>query len=253
MGNRLINNNASMWSEAKSKLSVPFRAEWEGFFSFGIDTITSIRNLIRGKAALSVVGNPEYGPNYIELTGAQVAYLVTAINNTPDMTIIATAMPLNDAGSAIASNYQSSRADGAGLCIGTQLGFNYGASPSDGNVITSFNHATLINNVSSSAEAKTSIESPINKWYLVSGRVKNDNRTRRVDNITAHTSGVNSPLVNPADLGDVMRIGSSYNNQFPGKIRLCEIAIFSEYLSDANYSSIIQFMRASAAEKGIVV
>ncbi|WP_234262193.1 hypothetical protein, partial [Klebsiella pneumoniae] len=95
-----------------------------GFFSFGIDAATSVRNLIEDKPALSVIGSPIYGGNYIELTGAQVAYLATSIKNTEDMTIVASVMPMNDASSAVVSNYQSQRADGTGLCIGTQLGFD---------------------------------------------------------------------------------------------------------------------------------
>lgn len=253
MGTRIINDNVSYWAAANATLSVPFTAAWEGFHSFGINAATSVRNLIAGKAALSIIGNPAYGANYIELTGAQVAYLVSSVKNSTDMTIIATAMSLADTASAIASNYQSQRADGTGLCIGTQLGFNAGSSTTDNLVITTFNHGTLINGVSSGAEARTTTESAINTWFLVSGRVKNSDRTRRVDNVTAGSSGTNSPLQNPADLGGFMRYGSTYNSQYAGKVRICELAIFSEALSDADYSTAISFMRASAAKKGITV
>ena len=44
---------------------------------------------------------------------------------------------MNDASSAVVSNYQSQRADGTGLCIGTQLGFDIN-TPADGNVQATF-------------------------------------------------------------------------------------------------------------------
>lgn len=252
MATRIINANATYWDKA-SKISVPFAGQWEGFFSFGIDAKTSVRNLIPGKSALSIIGSPVYGPNYIELTGAQVAYLVSEIKNSTDMTVIATVKPLEEKGIAIISDYQSNREDGTGLCVGTSLAFDVGANTSNGNVITRFNHAALVSGVSTGAAAETSVESPINAWYLTSGRVKNSARTRRVDNLTAGTSGTNSPAVNPVDLGDVLRFGSAYNSQFPGKCQLCEVAILSEYISDENFSKLVQFMRGSAAAKGITV
>ncbi|TCW00379.1 hypothetical protein [Biostraticola tofi] len=253
MATRLINKNAVLWASPKSKLSIPFPAAWEGYFSFGIDAATSIRNLIRDKAALSVVGTPTYDENYIELTGAQVAYLVTAIKNSTDMTIIASVMPLEEKGIAVMSNYQSNRKDETGLCIGTTLGFDVGADASDGNVITRFNHGVLINGVSSGAAAETATGAQINQWYLIGGRVLNTARVRTVYNLSAGTTGTNTPALNDADLGDVMRIGSAYSNQFPGKVRLCELAIWSEYLSDTKFSTAAQFMRESATKKGVIV
>lgn len=253
MATRIINKNAVLWDSPKAKLSVPFAAAWEGYFSFGVNAETSVRNLIEGKAALSVIGTPVYGANYVELTGAQVAYLATSIKNSADMTIVATVKPLEEKGIAVVSDYQSARADGSGLCIGTTLGFDTGTNTTDNNVITRFNHAVQVAGVSTGAAAETAVASPINQWYMISGRVKNSDRTRRVDNLTAGTSGMNSPALNPADLGDFLRIGSTYNRQFPGKMQVCEVAIISEYLSDANFSTLIQRMRASAAVKGITV
>lgn len=253
MATVFLNKSAVLWAQKTAIISPPFVAEWEGFFSFGINAATSIRNLIQGKSALSIIGSPAYGPNYIELTGAQIAYLVTAIKNTADMTIVATVMPLEDKATAIVSNYQSARRDGAGLCIGTQLGFHNGVSTTDNNVSTTFNHGVLINNVSSGAEARTTVDSPINKWYLISGRVKNSARVRSVNNLTAGTFGTNTPQLNDPDLGDVLRIGSSYNSQYPGKVRLSELAIFSESLSDDNFSAVVQWMRERSAMKGIAV
>ncbi|KMB31182.1 hypothetical protein SL56_05090, partial [Klebsiella pneumoniae] len=200
---------------------------------------------------LSVIGSPIYGGNYIELTGAQVAYLATSIKNSEDMTLVASVMPMNDASSAVVSNYQSQRADGTGLCIGTQLGFDIN-TPADGNVQTTFNHGVLVNGISTGARANTP-DAPINTWSLISGRVKNSARTRTVNNLTTGTTGVNSPALNPADLGDFLRIGSAYNSQFGGVVRVCEVAILSGYLADADFALLVQLMRASAAKKGIVV
>lgn len=253
MATRIINKNASLWASPKAKLSVPFNAAWEGFFSFGVDAATSVRNLIEGGAALSVIGSPTYGANYIELTGAQMAYLVTSIKNSTDMTIVATVKPLEEKGIAVVSDYQSQRADNTGLCLGTSLAFDVGSNNGNGNVITRFQHSVLVSGVSTGASAETATESPINQWYMISGRVKNSDRTRRVDNLTAGTSGTNSPAANPADLGDVFRLGSTYNSQFPGKCQLCEVAIIAEYISDADFSTLTQFMRASAAKKGIAL
>lgn len=251
MATRIINRNASLWASPKAKLSVPFAGPWEGFFSFGIDAATSVRNLIEDKPALSIIGSPLYGGNYIELTGAQVAYLATSIKNTEDMTIVASVMPMNDASSAVVSNYQSQRADGTGLCIGTQLGFDIN-TPADGNVQATFNHGVLVNGISTGARANIP-DAPINTWSLISGRVKNSARTRTVNNLTTGTTGVNSPALNPADLGDFLRIGSAYNSQFGGVVRVCEVAILSGYLADADFALLVQLMRASAAKKGIVV
>jgi hypothetical protein len=251
MSTTIINKAITMWASPKAKLSVPFSGAWEGYFSFGIDAATSVRNLIDGKPALSIIGSPVYGPNYIELTGAQIAYLATSIKNSEDMTIVASVMPMNDASSAVVSNYQSQRADGTGLCIGTQLGFDINA-PADGNVRATFNHGALVSGVSTPAMANTP-DAPINEWSLISGRVKNSARTRTVNNLTTGTTGVNSPALNLADLGDFLRIGSAYNSQFGGVVRVCEVAILSGYLSDADFASLIQLMRASAAKKGIEV
>lgn len=253
MATRIINKNASLWASPKAKLSVPFDAAWSGFFSFGVDAATTVRNLIDGGAALSVIGSPVYGANYVELTGAQVAYLVTSIKNSTDMTIVATAKPLEEKGIAVVSDYQSQRLDATGLCLGTQLAFDVGSNSTNGNVITRFQHSVLVSGVSTGAAAETATESPINQWYMISGRVKNSDRTRRVDNLTAGTSGTNLPAVNPVDLGDVFRLGSAYNSQFPGKCQICEVAIISEYISDADFSTLTQFMRASAAKKGVTV
>lgn len=253
MATRIINKNASLWASPKAKLSVPFDAAWEGFFSFGVDAATSVRNLIDGGAALSVIGSPTYGANYIELKGAQMAYLVTSIKNSTDMTIVATVKPLEEKGIAVVTNYQSQREDATGLCVGTSLGFDVGSSSTDGKVISRFNHAVLVSGVSTGVAAETSEASPIDSWYMISGRGKNSDRTRRVDNLTAGTRGTNSPVANPADLGGVLRLGSAYNSQFPGKCQLCEVAIISEYISDADFSTLTQFMRASAAKKGITV
>lgn len=240
------------WKTAR-RLELPFDAACEGFFSFGVDAKTSIRNLIAGKAALSAVGSIVYGENYVDLTGAQASYFLTDIINSSDITVMATAMPLEEKGIAIVSNYQSTRADAAGLCIGTTLAFDVGSNPSDGDVITRFNHSTLVNGVSTGAIAETLVASPINQWYLVAGRCQNSNRVRGVYNFTAGTSGTNTPQLNPVDIGGPMRLGSTYNNQFPGKLRLCELAIFSESLSDANFSALTQFMRQRALTKGITV
>ena len=55
------------------KRNCPFLSLVPGrVLSFGIDAATSVRNLIEDKPALSVIGSPLYGGNYIELTGAQV-------------------------------------------------------------------------------------------------------------------------------------------------------------------------------------
>lgn len=240
------------WAIAK-RIELPFEASWEGFFSFGINASVSIRNMVEGKSALSIVGSPTYGSNYIELTGAQVAYLVSGIKNSTDMTIMATALSVEEKGSVIVSNYQSTRADNTGLCIGTSLGFDVGTNTTNGLVISRFNHATLVGGVSTGAAAETSVESPINQWGLIAGRVKNSERTRAVYNLTAGTSGTNTPAVNDVDLGDFLRIGSAYNNQFPGKVRISELAIFSEKLSDSNFSSLTEFMRQRAISKGISV
>lgn len=253
MATRIINKNANLWASPKAKLSVPFDATWEGFFSFGVDAATSARNLIEGGVALAIIGSPVYGANYIELTGAQVAYLVTSIKNSTDMTIVATVKPLEEKGIAVVTNYQSQREDATRLCVGTSLAFDVGSNSTDGNVISRFNHAVLVSGVSTGAAAETSAASPIGSWYMISGRVKNSDRTRRVDNLTAGTSGVNLPVVNPVDLGDVFRLGSAYNSQFPGKCQLCEVAIISEYISDADFSTLTRLMRASAARKGITV
>ncbi|MCV5625496.1 hypothetical protein OFN31_28020, partial [Escherichia coli] len=78
-------------------------------------------------------------------------------------------------------------------------------------------------------------------------------RVRNVYNLTAGTSGTNTPQLNPVDIGGPMRIGSAYNSQFPGKVRLCELAIFSESLSDANFAALTQLMRQRALTKGITV
>ncbi|WP_214292312.1 hypothetical protein, partial [Escherichia coli] len=59
--------------------------------------------------------------------------------------------------------------------------------------------------------------------------------------------------LNPADLGDFLRIGSAYNSQFGGVVRVCEVAILSGYLSDADFALLLQRMRDSAAKKGIIV
>lgn len=249
----VIESPASNGWKTASRIEVPFAAAWEGFFSFGVDAKTSIRNLIAGKTALSAIGALVYGENYVDLTGAQNAYFLTDIINSSNMTIIATAMPLEEKGIAIASNYQSTRQDATGLCIGTSLGFDVGSNPSDGNVITRFNHATLVDGVSTGAAAETSVSSHINQWYLVAGRCQNSNRVRNVYNLTAGTSGANTPQLNPVDIGGPMRLGSAYNNQFPGKVRICELAIFSESLSDANFATLIQFMRKRALTKGIAV
>ncbi|AWX76367.1 MULTISPECIES: hypothetical protein [Klebsiella pneumoniae complex] len=251
MATGIVNKYAAFWGAKSAVLHVPFAGAWEGYFSFGINAETSIRNLIEGKPALSIIGNPLYGDNYIELTGGQVAYLVSGIKNSEDMTIVASVMPVNDASSAVVSNYQSQRADGSGLCIGTQLGFDVN-TPEDGNVQATFNHGAVVNGVSTGARANTQ-DTPINAWYLISGRVKNADRTRTVNNLTTGSVGTNKPALNPADPGDVLRFGSAYNNQFGGKLRICEIAVFSEYLPDENYSSLIQFMRKSAAKKGVQV
>lgn len=249
MSTVIVNKNIKLWDSPKAKLSIPFTSSCEGYFSFGVNSEISVRNLIDDKPALSIIGSPVYGDNYIELTGAQVAYLATSIKNSEDMTIVASVMPMNDASSAVVSNYQSQRADGTGLCIGTQLGFDIN-TPADGNVQATFNHSVLVNGVSTGARANTP-DAPINTWSLISGRVKNSARTRTVNNITAGTTGTNSPALNPADLGDFLRIGSAYNSQFGGVLRICEIAIFSEYLSDANFSKIINLMRSSALAKGV--
>ncbi|MCQ9222243.1 hypothetical protein NQ122_26845 [Klebsiella pneumoniae] len=60
---------------------------------------------------------------------------------------------------------------------------------------------------------------------------------------------MNSPALNPADLGDFLRIGSAYNSQFGGVVRVCEVAILSGYLADADFALLVQLMRASAAKK----
>lgn len=251
MSTTLINKTITNWASPKAELSIPFAGPWEGYFSFGINAATSVRNLISGKPALSVIGNPSYGENYIELTGAQVAYLATSIKNSEDMTIVASVMPMTDASSAVVSNYQSQRADGTGLCIGTQLGFDTN-TPADGNVQATFNHGVLVSGVSTGARANTP-DAPIGTWNLISGRVKNSTRARTVNNLTTGTSGVNSPALNPADLGDFLRIGSAYNSQFGGAVRICEVAIFSGYLADSDFAALIKLMRSSAARKGIVV
>ncbi|MBS4566603.1 hypothetical protein [Klebsiella pneumoniae] len=251
MSTTIINKTITMWASPKAQLSVPFAGPWEAYGSFGINAAISVRNLISGKPAFSIIGSPAYGPNYIELTGAQVAYLATSIKNSEDMTIVASVMPMNDASSAVVSNYQSQRADGTGLCIGTQLGFDIN-TPADGNVQATFNHGVLVNGVSTGARANTP-DAPINTWSLISGRVKNSARTRTVNNLTTGTTGVNSPALNPADLGDFLRIGSAYNSQFGGVVRVCEVAILSGYLADADFALLVQLMRASAAKKGIIV
>ncbi len=249
----VIKSPASGGWATTSRIEVPFSAAWEGYFSFGVDAKTSIRNLISGKTALSVVGSPTYGSTYVDLTGAQTAYFVTGTPNTTDMTIMAIAMPLEEKGIAVASNYQSTRSDATGLCIGTSLAFDVGTNPSDGNVITRFNHAVLVSGVSTGAAAETSVASPINQWYLIAGRCQNSARVRNVYNLTAGTNGTNTPALNPVDIGGAMRIGSAYNSQFPGKVRICELAIFSEALSDANLSTLTQFMRQRALTKGLTV
>lgn len=251
MATRIINRNASLWASPKAKLSVPFAAAWEGYFSFGVNAATSVRNLIEGKPALSAIGSPTYGANYVELTGGQVSYLATSIKNSDDMTIVASVMPMVDESAAIVSNYQSQRADGTGLCIGTQLGFDKN-TPGDDNVKATFNHGVLVNGVSKGARADTPA-APIGAWNLISGRVKNSARTRTVNNLTVGTAGTNKPTLNTADLGDFLRIGSAYNSQFPGVLRICEVVIISEYISDTNFAKLVQLMRDSAAKKGVTV
>lgn len=251
MATRIINRNASLWASPKAKLSVPFAAAWEGYFSFGVNAATSVRNLIEGKPALSAIGSPTYGANYVELTGGQVAYLATSVKNSEDMTIVASVMPMTDASSAIVSNYQSQRADGTGLCIGTQLGFDT-HTPADGKVQATFNHGVLVSGVSTGARANTP-DAPVGAWNLISGRVKNSARTRTVNNLTVGTVGTNMPALNPVDLGDFLRIGSAYNSQFNGVLRICEVVIISEYISDTNFAKLVQLMRDSAAKKGVTV
>ena len=60
---------------------------------------------------------------------------------------------------------------------------------------------------------------------------------------------MNSPALNPADLGDFLRIGSAYNSQFGGVVRVCEVAILSGYLADADFALLVKLMRASAAKR----
>ncbi len=253
-GIQLINKGAD-YSAVASGLILPFEAAWEGLFILGTNAARSCINYVEGKPALSVVGSPLFDADGVTTTGNQTNFFQTAINHTADLTVVAIAKPMADGSAPIFSNYQSTSQNDATLkCIGTSLIFDTGI-PADSKVLTKFSQGIWNGAASVGAEASTASPgiASVGAWSLISGKVNNAARTRYVNNWTNSESGTNSPAVNPADLGGQYRIGSTYNSQNVGSVKIALMMIFSEMLNDATMSLALDFARKLALLRNITV
>lgn len=223
--------------------------EYWNFFGGGASK--AARNLASNKPGGVVVGNPVYGEHSAVFTG-QSAYIQTGVEDSADMTLIAVAKPISDAGAHIVSSFSGQRANGAtGVSLGKTLWFTNGGQDGDGlaQMVATQGRWSGVSGSASLSVTSGTLGLPINQWVAVtalmgatSNQIKN-NSSGFVDTDTP--TGVTDPSTLRLRVGSATVAGASSEIAF--------VAAYSRLLSMAEVDAIYAFLKKYYARRGIAI
>jgi hypothetical protein len=225
---------------------------------FGGEGINQGRNLALGKSGAEVVGAPVVGQNsatFVPLT----SYIQTSVADSDSITMMVVARsPVPRANTMIVSNYGSNRKAASGTTFATSLMMRPQSAPNAEQTYEEMGASEWDGaNSSSSNFRAASMLRPIGGIQALVGRREGvaTSKWRRVDNKTAKTSAVSTPIAGTVfDLGQPYRVGCGYTQY--GSLVGPEVffaAIWDRALTDAEVETMYQAVKAYYAGRGIVI
>jgi hypothetical protein len=225
---------------------------------FGGEGVNQGRNLAIGKNGAEVIGAPVIGQNsatFVPLT----SYIQTPVTDSESVTLMVVARsPVPRANTLLVSNYLSNRKVASGTTSGTSLMMRPQSAPNAEQTYEEMGAAEWdgTNSASSNFRAAAMLM-PIGGIQALVGRREGGaaSKWRRVDNKTAKTSALSTPIPGTVfDLGQPYRVGSGYT-QYSNSVgpEVFFAAIWDRALTDAEVEAMYQAVRAYYSGRGIVI
>jgi len=210
---------------------------------FGGTAANSVRNMVTGKTASSLVGSPTVGAGFI--SASQTDCVRTAILDQAEVTLLAVGRGpanVNTSGwGMMISNYGS-----GGASQGSSVAF-VGSGSFKGGVGTA---VARVNGVDINA-APDLPSADHSAWTYAEARI--GNAFLRVRDRTRNTGSTVTPGSARVTSGTAYRVGAPYGGVTTFGMDIAFAAIYSRVLTDAEVDSVYQRVKAYLSTKSIVV
>lgn len=226
----------------------PYADNLVGYYEMDPSLISDGRlpNLVNPSLPALIVGTPVWEADGATFEG-MVSFLDAQLPETIAWTYGAVAKPVVASGTAlpkaaIIGNYSNP---------GSMMYFE---APSGGQTVGSLREIAFVDNGSGGAtSAAAAINEPTGalNWSSVWGRV--GAASRSIANLTTGQEATVSEARARVLLNNTLRIGSSRNATYNGRVKIARAAIYSAALSDANRLTMHQFWKSDVADLGITV
>ena len=246
----LINANADAFSYARV-IRPPIVEGLEFWNYYGGDSDMR-RNLVPGKPAGIPAGDPTVGDFYIQCEG-MTHYVQTAVPASNEFTLIAVAKEVvPDGGSCPLISNTGSAAQESGASIpGASIYLNDAITANGLMRLTALQAAndggTPVSVVASTQDYNIANTGP--QMFTCRYRANGDRVAKIMG--SALTATVNSDK--PPMLAQSYRIGSQYNSNAKGLVRIHAAIIYSRALADAELDQLYAFVQAFYGRRGIVI